>query len=272
MEHSDFPVKNPIITDVLAEAVQREMLEQAKKPKAFPTWFRHSDAGKCGRYLWYEHLGTEQSNPVDASSAWVMYLGTFIHEELQRALKLRFPDCTVERSVRHGDVSSGHLDADLVLPDGTKVCYELKSRGSFAFDKASGWNRRGWKTAMPEGPAATTKIQGALNATAIDADLLVIGYIAMESLSKGFAEKCGVTEFGRTVSEWHYNKAEFGPWAEDELARLRLIRSQMEANIVPKAEAIGDEMEVIKLNPNAAKPAWQCTYCSHLDTCQKEMH
>lgn len=68
MEHSDFPVKNPIITDVLAEAVQREMLEQSKKPKAFPTWFRHSDAGKCGRYLWYEHLGTEQSNPVDASA------------------------------------------------------------------------------------------------------------------------------------------------------------------------------------------------------------
>src|SRR6202142_3304644 len=116
MAHSDFPVKNPLITDVLAEAVHREMHEQASKPKAFDTWFRHSDAGKCARYLWWEHNKTVPSDPVDASGAWVMYLGTFVHEELQRALQVRFPDCTVERPVRHGDLTSGHLDADLRLP------------------------------------------------------------------------------------------------------------------------------------------------------------
>lgn len=269
MAHSDFPVKNPIITDVLAEAVQREMLEQAKKPKAFPTWFRHSDAGKCGRYLWYEHLGTEPSNPVDASSAWVMYLGTFIHEELQRALQVRFPDCHVEPSVRHGDLTSGHVDAIVRLPDGRKAVFELKSRGSFGFDKAVGWRRKNWAVDMPEGPSTSDRIQGALYATAVDADLLIIGMICLESASKGFAEKNGISEIGRTVAEWHFEKSEFGVWAKDELERLEGIRAMLEDKVVPPREGIGDEMTPVRLNPNSGK--YPCSYCSHLDTCKGEI-
>jgi hypothetical protein len=34
--------------------------------------------------------------------------------------------------------------------------------------------------------------------------------------------------------------------------------------------AIGDEMELITLNPNANKVAWQCQYCSHFDACRKD--
>ena len=270
MPSSDYPVRTPLITDALGEALQREMLEQAKKPKAFPTWFRHSDAGKCGRYLWYEHLDTEPSNPVDMSSAWVMTLGTMIHEELQRALQIRFPGCTIERPVRHGDLPSGHLDFDGNLPGVGKVCYELKTKASYGWGKASGWDRLHWKQVEPEGPQASAKIQGALNAAAIDADLLIIGMICTESLSKGFEEKLGVSEVGRTVSEWHYPKSEYMPWAEEELARLRAFRTMMETGTVPPRVAVGDEMQAITLNPNAAKPNWMCQYCSHWDTCKGE--
>lgn len=270
MAHSDFPVKTPLITDVLARSIHREMMESERKSFAYPTWFRHSDAGKCGRYLWFEHSGTVQSNPPDVSSAWVMWIGTMLHEELQRALAERYPFAHVEYPVRHGDLSSGHLDAAIIKDreHGT-ICYELKTRGSFGFDKAVGWNRKSWSTQMPQGPSSSDRMQGALNATAIDADLLVIGMIGMESASKGFAEKNGIDEIGRTCAEWHFTKAEFGPWAAAEIERMDDLKAQMEEGFVPERKAIGDEMEEIKLNPNASKPPWQCQYCSHFDNCKE---
>jgi hypothetical protein len=267
-DHSDCPVEEPIITDVLARAIHREMLSAKRKAYAFPTWFRHSDAGKCARYLWFEHTATTQSNPPDVSSAWVMWIGTMLHEELQRALPERFPGCKVEPSVRHGDLSSGHVDALVTLEDGTTICYELKTLGSFGFDKAVGWRRKNWALGIPQGPAASARLQGALNATAADADLLVIGAMGLESASKGFADKHGISEIGRTVAEWHYTKAEFGPWATQELARLQSIRHDLEHKIVPPRTAIGDELEQITLNPNLASPPWQCQYCGHFDNCR----
>jgi hypothetical protein len=270
MAHSDFPVKHPLITDVLARSIHREMMTAERKRFAYPTWFRHSDAGKCGRYLWFEHEKVDQSNPPDVSSAWVMWIGTMLHEELQRALPERFPDAQVEVPVRHDSLSSGHLDAVITLDDGTKVCYELKTRGSFGFDKAVGWRRKNFSTQMPEGPTSSDRIQGALNATAMDADLLVIGMMGLESASKGFAEKNGIDDLGRSVAEWHFSKQEFGPWAMNEMHRLEGIRLVMNKGHIPPREAIGDEMETVKLNPNASKVDWRCQYCGHFDTCRKD--
>ena len=268
MEHSDYPVSQPLITDVLAESIHREMLTAERKAYAFPTWFRHSDAGKCGRYLWFEHEQIAQSNPPDASSAWVMWIGTMLHEELQRALPERFPGCKVEPSVRHGELSSGHIDALVTLEDGTKICYELKTLGSFGFDKAVGWRRKNWSVGIPEGPAVSARIQGALNATASEADILIIGAMALEAASKGFADKHGISDIGRTVAEWHFTKAEFAPWATQELARLEALRQIMKNGGIPDRIAIGDEMEPVTLNPNASSPDWRCAYCSHFDNCK----
>lgn len=273
MGHSDYPVVEPLVTDVLAQSIQTEMKALGKLPKAFPTWFRHSDGGKCGWYLWFEHNDFEPSNPPDLSSAFVMWLGTMLHKELQRALSERFDEVSIEVKVRHGDLSSGHCDAviDLVI-DGQKmrIVYELKTRGSWGFDKAVGWERKNWKVTIPQGPSSGDRIQGALNATAVDADLLVIGIIGMESASKGFAERNGISEIGRTVAEWHYEKAEFSPWAEAELERLGEIQARLEENVImPDRSCVGDEMVIEKLNPNLASPPWQCQYCRHFDNCKR---
>jgi len=270
MAHSDFPVKHPLITDVLARSIHNEMMTAERKAFAFPTWFRHSDAGKCGRYLWFEHTGAERSNPPDVSSAWVMWLGTLLHAELQRALPERFPDAKIEPGVRHGDLSSGHADAIVTDPEHGKIMFELKTRNSTQFAKAVGWEKKNWSVKMPQGPSTSDRIQGALNATAVDADLLVIGMIGMEAASKGFADKHGIDEIGRTVAEWHFTKQEFSPWAKAEINRLEHLRDLMEEGIIPLRTAIGDEMELITLNPNANKVAWQCQYCSHFDSCRKD--
>jgi hypothetical protein len=280
MEHSDYPVKVPLITDVLARAIHAEMTRSERKRFAFPTRFRHSDAGKCGRYLWYESQGVEQSNPPDVGSAYIMWLGTMLHEELQRALPERFPNAKVELPVRIGDLSSGHLDARLILTEdftfadgtvwkaGTVICYELKTRGSFGFDKAVGWRRKNWAVDTPEGPSTSDRIQGALNAVAIDADVLIIGMLALEAASKGFADKHGIDDVGRICAEWQFDKAEFAPWAADEIARMKDMDAGIAAGVKLPRTAIGDEMDPVKLNPNANKPSWQCSYCSHFDTCK----
>ena len=269
MGHSDYPVAVPLVTDVLARSIQTEMNALGRLPKAYPSWFRHSDAGKCGWYLWFEHHEFEPSNPPDLSSAFVMWLGTMLHKELQRALPERFPDARIEYKVHHDDLSSGHCDAVIDLP-GQKLVYELKTRGSWGFDKAVGWERKNWKTTIPEGPSSGDRIQGALNATAVDADLLVIGLIGMESASKSFADRNGISEIGRTAAEWHYDKAEFSPWAEAELARLEGIRTVLDEGVyLPERSCVGDEMVIEKLNPNLATPPWQCQYCRHFDNCRK---
>jgi len=268
MEHSDYPVKVPLITDVLARAIHDEMTRSERKRFAFPTRFRHSDAGKCERYLWYEAKGFEQSNPPDVGSAYIMWLGTMLHEELQRALPERYPGAQIETPVRIDDLSSGHLDAIVRLPDGRKVCYELKTRGSFGYDKAVGWKRKNWAVDTPQGPSTSDRIQGALNASAIDADLLVIGLLSLEAASKGFADKHGIDDIGRICAEWHFTPAEFGPWAADEITRMRTMDAALDAGLKLPRIAIGDEMVPVKLNPNNNTPPWQCTYCSHFDTCK----
>ena len=268
MEHSDYPVKVPLITDVLARRIHTEMMASERKRFAFPTHFRHSDAGKCARYLWYEACGLEQSNPPDIASAYIMWLGTMLHEELQQALPERFPGAQIEVPVRIEDLSSGHLDAVVRLPDGTKVCYELKTRGSFGYDKAVGWRRKNWAVAEPEGPSTSDRLQGALNAVAVDADLLVIGMLSLESASKGFAEQNVIDETSRICAEWHFTPAEFGSWAELEMDRMTRMAEGFQAGEKGARIAIGDEMVPVKLNPNASKPSWQCQYCSHWDTCK----
>lgn len=267
MGHSDFPVKQPIITDVLARSIHAEMLAEPPKAFAYPTWFRHSDAGRCGRYLWFEHNNYEVSNPIDVSSAWVMWLGKLLHEELQRCLPERYPDAKIEYKLHHEDLSSGHADALIDDPVYGRILFELKTKNSTQFSKAVGWNKAKWSTVMPQGPDSSTRLQGALNATAVDASLLVIGIIGMEAASKGFAEKIGLDDISRSVAEWHFGKSEFGPWANQEMERLERIKVQLQAGVIPDKQAVGDELELVKVNP--FKPDWNCQYCSHWDNCKE---
>ncbi len=53
------------------------------------------------------------------------------------------------------------------------------------------------------------------------------------------------------MAEWHFSKQEFGPWAKAETDRLTNIMEWLDAGVVPERRAVGDEMEDVKLNPNA---------------------
>lgn len=265
----DIPVRNPFITDALVQKIHLANEEAGQKERAFDTMFRHSDAGACARKMSYSALKYDQTNPMDLPGEWVTWLGSLIHERLQDAMRERFGSaCEVEVKVRHGGLSSGHIDAVITnVPDTGTIAYELKTKGGYGFDKAVGINRKGYKVQIPQGPGAPAKIQGALNAMAVEADLLIVGVIGMESISKQLADRVGWGELARFIGEFHYPREEYLPWARDELTRMTSIRSMLDLSVLAGRMAIGDEHQTINLSPDGDRASWQCHYCSFHDRC-----
>jgi hypothetical protein len=156
------------------------------------------------------------------------------------------------------------------VPDIGTICFELKTRGVYGFDKAVGINRKAYALTSPEGPGAATLIQGALNALGANADLLVIGIISMEAISKQLAERVGWNDLSRIMAEWHYERKEWLPWAQREIERMTKIRDTVDKGYLPDGTAVGDEFQEITLNPLATKPSWQCVYCSYRLRCVED--
>jgi hypothetical protein len=274
---SNEPVSVPLLTNVLIAKIHAANEEAGPRAKAFDTPFRYSDAGKCARQIGFASLGYRQTEPMDLAGSHVTWLGTLMHEKLQEALLERYPDAEVEGTSSLGstdgvqsfftsDLTSGHFDALLTLPDGRLCLYELKTKGTYGFDLAVGILRKQWKRQEPEGPGMGAKIQGALNAVAAGADLLVIGVIGFEAISKGFAEKIGCSEEDRIMAEWHYEREEFEPWALAELDRLREIKDTLDHETLPARWGIDDDGNHVEFDP--AKEKFPCTYCSYLSLCR----
>ena len=268
----EYPVINPALTWMAVEAIV-EQYHSGNKPKAFETMFRYSDSGSCGARIVYSALGEKVTNPMDPAGEWVTSLGTMIHEAMQARLLEVIPDARVEIGTRHRDLTSGSCDA--YIPDvsvldphqsGTAV-FELKTKGGFAFDKAVGLKRKQYRVESPDGPPMSVCGQGALNAVANDADWLIIGYVAMEAVSKGLAEKAMLRDRDRIVAEWWFPQSVFRPWAEQELARLADLADYVNAGALGPMVAIDDDGAQVSLNPHASRRPWQCDYCPYLDRC-----
>lgn len=263
------PVPVPMLTNILVDAIKAANDAEGKRPKAFDTMFRHSDAGKCARQIAFSSLGFDETEPMDLAGHWVTTLGTWIHEKWQDALQRHsHPDGTgkaVEVRVRHDDLSSGHLDALIYTPDGRLICYELKTMGSFGFDKATGLMRKNWARKEPEGPRLSAIIQGSLNAVAANADLLVIGIIGLEAMSKGFAEKVGAADLDRFMAEWHYTREEFEPLALAELDRLNETKNWIDNGHLPPRWGLNDKGYSTTLDPQGEN--WECLYCPYRSLC-----
>jgi hypothetical protein len=169
------------------------------KPTANGTPFRHSDAGKCARAISYTAAGIPRSDPMDITGVWNTSLGTLIHEQWQEALQRRWPDAEVEVTCSMvGADGSGHIDAvirDYPSPLRSDapwvIAYELKTVGGFGFKAAVGAARKGTPA---EGPKAAHLLQAAINGRAVDADEVIVGYLAKECISANVARRFGITD------------------------------------------------------------------------------
>jgi hypothetical protein len=270
------PDAEPRFVQVLAESWAET--SDSDKPTALGTRVRHSDAGKCARAIAYTAAGIPKSDPMDLTGVWNTSLGTLLHEKWQDALVARWPDAEIEPKVGHPDLdASGHLDAIIRTADKV-IVYELKTIGGFGFKAAVGKMRKGTPA---EGPKREHVLQAALNGIAVDADEVVIGYLAKECISINAG--LDLTELGRFAAEWTYSREEYEPAAIVEKARLNGI-----LDLVDKGELAARKFPPGALPPGAeiTDPArgmwtvtddegtitntgtyWACAYCSHRTVC-----
>lgn len=237
---------------------------------------RHSQAASCSRALGYAVLGVPDSDPMDLAGTWVTNLGTDIHAAWQQSLDdwaATKDGVTVETEVicSHAYAeTAGHADALVTFPDGHKVCIELKTINGTGFKRMF--------TGKAEGPRWSAVVQGCLNAAALDANELVIAYLAMESMSQWQADKAGIYDvaqrFSRDVS---YNEDDIHRIASHELTRWRDVLVQVD-NLEPPERFIplGDGVNVTITNPETGAwrdavgktgKTWQCDYCRYQQTC-----
>lgn len=267
-ELNNAPVYEPQLTQLLLQEIQRKAIEAGTKPQAFDTPFRHSDAASCQRRLGFKALGVPDSDPFDSGSTWVAWVGTMIHEHWQAAAEHRFGEGAVAELRVTSDIASGHLDLFVTTAEGQKICFELKTVNGFKFSKAIGVDKSHFRRLLPEGPDYKHIVQSALNASAAGADLMVIGYLGMESLSIKCAEVAGFSQLDRVMAEWTYEPEVFEAIAEAERDRMKMILANAELGILLSGSAV-EKGNVIAIDPNANRPYWACTYCSHKSVCER---
>jgi len=264
-------VLEPSLTHLLAA----ELLEKAQvpKPTAKGTPLRYSSAYGCMRQQGYAAIGAVPTEPMDESGAWVTGLGTIIHEALQEAISKVYPNAEFEVASQHGSVISGSCDA-LVEVDGEWVLFELKTMGTYSFDKQVGWNRMRGTVGTPEGPAQKAIVQAGMNALGIEKErgitinTIIMGSIGFEALSKQKADKVGIEGYNRFLAEFHIDREEWEPIAQAELTRMVEIYDTLAEGVLPDRWAIDDEGTEIQLSPEGR--AWQCAYCAFKTTCSED--
>ena len=264
------------------------------KPTANGTPFRHSDAGKCARAISYTAAGIPRSDPMDITGVWNTSLGSLIHEQWQEALQRRWPDAEVEVTCSMvGADGSGHIDAVIrtsepgddgygLLPPRT-IAYELKTVGGFGFKGAVGAARKGTPA---EGPKAAHLLQAAINGRAVDADEVIVGYLAKECISANVARRFGITDdVGRFAAEWTLTREQYEPLADLEAERvagiLALVADGRLAARKSPEMPVGAEVDDPQtgawsawLNTDEGEQimsdtgsTWECDYCSHQTLC-----
>ena len=248
------------------------------------TRWRGSQAGQCGRKVAYETLGEPRTDPPTPADLWRMGLGTMVHAQLEPAIQhwLDTDESLVideEVSIKLGLHGYGHADMLLTTNDSDhKVLCELKTINGTGYKQAIGG----------AGPRHSALLQGALYAEALEADLLVICYLATELLGPGWADSRGFDNTTRFGAEWHYTREEFLPMAQAERLRLESITSMVHDRQDPSAaaRAFAHSDPDIPANAEIVDPrtglwrefshtdvvlsqgkTWQCNYCSHQQRC-----
>lgn len=264
-----YPTMEPLVTQLLLN----EWHEQAQKPKptAMGTPLRYSSAHGCTRQMGYNAFDANPTEPVDASGAWVMGVGTEIHELVQQAIGRKYPQAEFEVATSFGEYISGSCDAFIPDTELGNVLFELKTMGTFSFDKQIGLKRMGRKRVEPEGPKAGAITQAGINALGIEKDrgitidVLILGSLTFEAVSKNIARDLGIGDLDRVMAEFHVPRSVWEPMALAELKRLEDTAEIIEKGYLPRRLSIDDNGNTRELDPFGRD--WQCDYCSFRTTC-----
>jgi hypothetical protein len=238
------PTEAPFPADVLADMLAGAWLDinpRVDRPVALGARWRHSNAGKCSRYLQYDLNGVEKSEPLGYSSRWVFKMGDHAHNELQAALMELFdPDCILEWEGESVWMDGSlHSDAHVTLANGNVVVFEIKSINGFGYKKAIGAT-----SSTAEGARHDAKLQAAMNAASTPGCIgAYVVYGALEAVSVGQADKYNLSDRARTLMVWWLPIEECVALATPEYERMNAIGAWMDEHQIDKASV--DEQPLI---------------------------
>ena len=279
-ERSEVRQIQPVVTHLLVE----ELFEKAKvgKPTARGTRLRYSSSFGCERQMAYVAFDVKPCEPMDHAGAWVTGLGTMVHEQVQEAISRKYPSARFEVSSQIGNFISGSCDALIPVSEfpegmfrGTHVLWELKTMGTYSFDKQVGWNRMKGTQGYGEGPALKAVAQAGMNALGImeenpeiSIENLILGSITFEALSRNKSSSMEVGGVNRCLAEFVIEKDEWFDVATREAERMAGIFDNIDHGYVPDRVAKDDNGSRVLLNPEGRD--WQCDYCQYRDYCVKD--
>lgn len=269
------PDSEPRFAGLLAEMWQQDDIDNPHV-RGSDARFWHSDAGKCSRLIAFKAAGIPASDPMDLSGINNVRLGQIIHEHWQQAAVKKWGDaaeCEVRVFTLDGD-GTGRIDLTLNLD--TKVAVEAKSIGGFGYKAAIGKASRG---RAAEGPKSDHLLQAALNGHAIDADEVVVTYLAKEAISVNMAK--GLAEIARFACDWTFTREQFMPLAERELERVAGILHLVDEGLLAARKMIDLPSSAEIVDPKSGRweqkdaegmivdtgTHWSCAYCSHRSLC-----
>lgn len=134
---------------------------------------------------------------------------------------------TADESAQQSGMSGVRSDAEARRMGEKVIALELKTCGGYSFKSAVGKARRGTPA---EGPRSEHILQGALNASAVGADELVIAYLAKECVSVNVAD--GIGDLARFSAEWTFTREDFEPLAKAERDRLAGILTLLDDGLL----------------------------------------
>ena len=189
--------------------------------------------------------------------------------------------CTVGhcRCTEPGDIEPG---ASPIPPEGFAsakvIAYELKTVGGFGFKAAVGAQRKGTPA---EGPRTSHMLQASLNGAAVDADEVVIGYLAKECISLNVAKRFGIgDDVGRFAAEWTLTREQYEPLARLEAERVDGILALVDEGTLAARKtpempvgaeitdpATGEWQRVAGDEVAEVGSTWECGYCSFQTLC-----
>ena len=250
---------------------------------------RHSWAGACARRLGYHLQDIEESDPPDPESIWSFQMGHRAHQLVQNALAWKYAGrAQIEVEVDLGERSC-HIDAVLRFDrpepfqvDGvTHLCKtvacEFKSTGGY------GWSMQ----VKSEGPKLAAYLQGCLNAQAVDADLLIVGYATLDRQAKtaNTVYGKGRLPLDAVWAEWCFPKDAYLPDAEAEIARMSRAMEWVDAGRMPPRQIPDLPHAAVIVDPSSGRweqkspdgrsligsgSFWGCNYCPFQGKCVED--
>lgn len=241
------------------------------------------------------------TNPPSLADLWRMSLGSNVHSLFDDAIQAAFPNAEVEVAVDLRPDIDGSATVDVKITERVPVEYprpvsdtapelafrervtllELKTLGGFGFKKA----------VIPfkgpaEGPKLAHILQVGMAAKAIGAERIIIGYLSMENISKGIADKAGLADHNRFLAGWVYEAEDFLPVVDKEERRINAILKAIDEGRLPPRHVNDGELPTAARITNVdnglwtvtndkdeitnSGTTWWCGYCWSRDRCRED--